>query len=74
MVLIDGQVAWEEDVATDQGGWQHLVLDLDGTLYLGQTPFEFALRFLDLLGRPAAGADTTNSPRSPKRSRPTAIA
>jgi len=27
-ILIDGQVVWEEDVAGDQGGWQHLVLDV----------------------------------------------
>ena len=27
-ILIDGQVIWEEDVVGDQGGWQHLVLDV----------------------------------------------
>jgi len=27
-VLLDSQVIWEEDVEGDEGGWQHLVLDL----------------------------------------------
>ncbi len=28
-VLLDSQVIWEEDVEGDEGGWQHLVLDLN---------------------------------------------
>lgn len=27
-VLIDGKVVWEDDLEGDEGGWQHLVLDV----------------------------------------------
>ena len=42
-VLIDGQVIWEDDVEGDEGGWQHLVLDV-GKWVEGKEAVELAFR------------------------------
>ena len=42
-VLIDRQAVWEEDVAADSDGWQHLVLDV-GRWVRGKKEIELAFR------------------------------
>ena len=42
-VLIDGNIIWEDDVAGNEGGWQHLLLDL-GKWVEGKKTVELAFR------------------------------
>ncbi|MDP6353813.1 MAG: PKD domain-containing protein [Planctomycetota bacterium] len=42
-MLIDGNVVWEDDVAGDEGGWQHLVMDV-GKWVEGKEAVDLAFR------------------------------
>ncbi len=42
-VLIDGEVIWEDDLEGDEGGWQHLMLDVEKWVK-GKTEIELTFR------------------------------